>query len=284
MARGADAQVEGGGGAARQQSGRGGQSSDVFWLLWGGLGYVDTERPPQQLPPSTPQTHLRLFSADGDPQLPAQLPASFADWGWVGGVGCSSHLVLSGAAGRWFGAPRRNTVSSQGWGEKKDPVNGAWSAGPHWRGWGAVSWFRPASGREVASKQAPQPGWVRWSRAPAVLGLSNWRNCCEVVSAALAERPVISRWHVCKCWFCGCYLIHAGGEKPRVGGRLTSQRQASSRSGLGSRTWGGVSSWGCESDVGASLAHGLRTEKRMWKRSCWQMSAAFIWAIVPVSW
>lgn len=23
---------------------------------------------------------------------------------------------------------------------------------------GAVSWFRPASGREVASKQAPQPG------------------------------------------------------------------------------------------------------------------------------
>ena len=79
MARGADDKVEGGGGAAREQSGRGGQSSDVFWLLWGGLGYADTERPPQQLPPSTPQAHLRLFSADGDPQLPAQLPSSFAD-------------------------------------------------------------------------------------------------------------------------------------------------------------------------------------------------------------
>ena len=170
-----------------------------------------------------------------------------------------------------------------GLGREKGPSQWSVKRRPALARVGAVSWFRPASGREVASKQAPQPGWVRWGRAPAVLGLSNWRNCCEVVSAALAERPVISRWHVCKCWFCGCYLIHAGGEKPRVGGRLTSQRQAS-WSGLGSRTWGGVSGWEWESNVGASLAHGLRTEKRMWKRSCWQMSAAFIWAIVPVSW
>lgn len=43
------------------------------------------------------------------------------------------------------------------------------------------------------------PRSVRWSLTPAVLRLSNLRNCSEIVSAALAERPVISPWHVCKC-------------------------------------------------------------------------------------
>lgn len=43
------------------------------------------------------------------------------------------------------------------------------------------------------------PWSVHWSRASAVLGLSNPRNCSEIGSAALAERPVISPWHVCKC-------------------------------------------------------------------------------------
>lgn len=43
------------------------------------------------------------------------------------------------------------------------------------------------------------PRSVRWSLAPAVLRLSNLRNCSEILSAALAVRPVISPWHVCKC-------------------------------------------------------------------------------------
>lgn len=68
-----------------------------------------------------------------------------------------------------------------------------WAPAGARRGWGARS-PEPRGGCGVASAR---PGVCLETR-PAVLGLSNGRNCSEIESAALAERLVISPWHVCK--------------------------------------------------------------------------------------
>lgn len=120
-------------------------------------------------------------------------------------------MVIGLRMSRDVGPSRRDRSPSQGWGHRKGP--GQWyvkrQMDPVLVG-GSLVWALDEGLLSLTRDEEPgdarhcvggrlTPGCVRGSRAPAVLGLSNPRNCSEIGSAALAERPVISPWHVCKC-------------------------------------------------------------------------------------
>ena len=117
-----------------------------------------------------------------------------------------SRLRIGGGGG----APRRDKSPSQGWGHRKGPDQ--WSVERQ-----AYIVLVGGSLALALGESLPRPTRVRsWEpqgscvggssrpgvcvgAAPLVPGLSNRRNCFENASAALAQRPVISPWHVCKC-------------------------------------------------------------------------------------
>lgn len=111
-------------------------------------------------------------------------------------------MAVSRVAGRRFGAPRRAKCPCRDWGARKEirAVEREALADAALLGGRLV----PARGGHRLGLRggyvgaSARPG-VCLETHPPVLGLSNRRNCSEIPSAALAERPIISAWHVYKC-------------------------------------------------------------------------------------
>lgn len=158
-----------------------------------------------RFPNDQPQTLRELARAWVGWSLSSVLPV---EDGW-GPRRPSGNLAVWRVAGRRFGAPRRANSPTQDWGRAKSsepwsmkrwPVAAGVAGSFCRRGAPAQAWSRgeelqPPGGCVGASAR---PGVCLETR-PAVLGLSNRRNCSEIPSAALASRPIIRAWRVCKC-------------------------------------------------------------------------------------